>query len=442
MGKLSDFIFGASVDGQVPARVRKAIVTEEARAEILIGWVQLVLVSFFFILYSIAPKTSAGTPFMPVPYVLSGYLAFSLLRLALAYVWRLPRWFVLTSIVIDIGLLMVLIWSFHLQYQQPPPFYLKAPTLLYVFIFIALRSLRFDPAYVVATGLTAAGGWLLLVWYATQDVSVVTRNYVEYLTSNRVLIGGEVDKIISILLVTLVLSVALIRARRLLMRAVADATVARDLTRFIAPELASHIKTADRALQPGDGEVKTATVMFCDIEGFSTFSERLAPDALVGTLNAYFAALSEVIGRHGGVITQFQGDATMVTFNAATSVPDHAACALKSALAIQDLVERQRFGPGLVLRTRCGISTGELVAGVIGTAERMLATVYGDQVNIAARLEQLNKTYETYVLATESTVAAAGDAFVCRPIGAVTVRGRSAAVEIFTITACEPAPAP
>lgn len=435
MAKLADSIFGAAAGGQLPARVRQAIVVEEARAEILIGWVQLILVTFFFALYSIAPKTSAGTPFMPVPYVLSGYLGFSLLRLALAYVWRLPGWFVLASIVIDIGLLMVLIWSFHLQYQQPPPFYLKAPTLLYVFIFIALRGLRFNPIYVMTTGLAAAAGWLALVWYATRDVSVITRNYVDYLTSSRVLIGGEIDKIISILLVTLVLSVALIRARRLLMRSVADATVARDLTRFIAPEIASHIKTADRALQPGDGEVKTASVLFCDIEGFSTFSERLAPDVLMGTLNAYFAAVSEVIGRHGGVITQFQGDAVMITFNAATEVTDHATCALRTALAIQDVVERQRFGPGLTLRTRCGISTGELIAGVIGTDERMLVTVYGDQVNIAARLEQLNKTYGTYVLATESTVAATAGQFACRPIGAVTVRGRASPVAVFTVEA-------
>lgn len=434
MSKLGDFIFGAA-GGPLPARVRQTIAIEEARAEILIGWVQLTLVAFFVVLYSIAPKTSAGTPFMPVPYILAVYLAFSLLRLAVAYLWRLPNWFVVVSIVTDIGLLMVLIWSFHLQYQQPPPFYLKAPTLLYVFIFIALRSLRFNPAYVVATGLAAAAGWLALVCYAISDMTVITRDYVDYLTSNRVLIGGEIDKIISILLVTAVLTVALIRARRLLMRSVADATMARDMTRFIPPEVASHIKTADQALKPGDGEVKTASVLFCDIEGFSTFSERLAPDALMGTLNAYFAAVSEVVERHGGVITQFQGDALLVTFNAATAVPDHAACALHTAVAIQDIVRHQRFGPGLVLRTRCGISTGELVAGVIGTNERMIATVYGDEVNVAARLEQLNKTYGTSVLATDSTVSLAADRFDCRPIGAVTVRGRAAPVDIYAVLA-------
>jgi adenylate cyclase len=432
--QIADFIFGEPVGGQLPARVRQAIATEEARAEILIGWVQLALVTFFFVLYSIAPKTSAGTPFMPVPYVLSGYLAFSLARLALAYTMRLPRWFVLVFIVIDIGLLMVLIWTFHLQYQQPPSFYLKAPTLLYIFIFISLRSLRFDPIYVLATGLIAAVGWLVLVWYAIRDMSVVTRNYVAYLTSNRVLIGGEVDKVIAILLVTLVLSVALVRARRLLMRAVGDATVARDLTRFIAPEIASHIKQADQAIQPGDGVVKTASVLFCDIEGFSSFSEFLAPDALIGTLNEYFTAISAVISRHGGVITQFQGDALLVTFNAATNVPDHAACALHTALGIQDIVSRKRFGPGLVLRTRCGVSTGELIAGAVGTSERMLVTVYGDEVNVASRLEQLNKSYGTYVLATEHTLAAAGACFACRPIGSVLVRGREMPVVVFEVT--------
>ena len=93
MSKLGDFIFGAA-GGPLPARVRQTIAIEEARAEILIGWAQLALVTFFVVLYSIAPKTSAGTPFMPVPYILSVYVAFSLLRLAVAYLWRLPNWFV------------------------------------------------------------------------------------------------------------------------------------------------------------------------------------------------------------------------------------------------------------------------------------------------------------------------------------------------------------
>lgn len=439
---LASFVFGAPVAGRLPARVRSEIRAEEAHAEILIGWTQLVLVAFFIGLYAIAPKTSAGTPFTPVPFVLAAYLAFSVTRLAIAYNWPLPRWFLLGSVVIDVGLLMVLIWSFHVQYGQPPAFSLKAPTLLYVFIFIALRALRFEPGYVFAAGLTAAAGWLIMVWAAVEDMSVITRDYVAYLTSNRILIGGEIDKVISILLVTAVLTVALIRARRLLLRAVADATVARDLTRFVAPEIASHIITADRAIQPGDGEVRIASVLFCDIEGFSTLSEQIAPDVLMRTLNEYFAALSAVIAANGGVITQFQGDAVLVTFNAATPVATHAAAALRTALAIQDVAARERFGPGLRLPTRCGVSSGEIVAGAVGTVERLVITVYGDEVNVAARLEQLNKSHGTYVLATEATLAAAGPGFARRPMGTLAVRGRTAPVEIFEVTGevAEPEP--
>jgi len=98
-------------------------------------------------------------------------------------------------------LLFGLIWCFHIQYGQPPAFYLKAPTLLYVFIFIALRALRFEARYVLISGFAAAAGWLALVVYAAAfdpRGMAVTRNYVEYMTSARILWGAEIDKVIAI----------------------------------------------------------------------------------------------------------------------------------------------------------------------------------------------------------------------------------------------------
>ena len=231
---------------------------------------------------------------------------------------------------------------------------------------------------------------------------------------------------------------AIIRARRLLMQSVADATVARDLTRFVAPEVASHIAIAERAIEPGDGEVLTASILFCDIEGFSTISERLSPDALMRTLNEYFAAVSEVVARNDGVLIAYQGDAMLIGFNTARPDPDHARHALCTAIGIQEMVARQRFGDGLELKTRCGINTGRLIAGAVGTPERLLFTVYGDEVNIAARLEQLNKSFGTYVLATEQTLAAAGPGFACRPMGSVPVRGRSQPVTIHALDGVAP----
>ncbi|SUS04839.1 Adenylate cyclase [uncultured Defluviicoccus sp.] len=422
---------------QLPARIRAAIAEQERQAEILIGWLQLGLVAFVLALYTLSPKTSLGTPFRPVPYVLGAFLLVGIVRVMLSHRRLMPGWFLIVGVMIDMALLMGLIWSFHIQYMQPAPFYLKAPTLLYAFILIALRALRFDPIYVVAAGLSAATGWTVLVGYALMSAEPppVTRDYVAYMTRNLVLIGAEVDKIIVILLVTCVLAVALVRARRMLRQAVADATVARDLTRFVAPEVADRVATSDAAIRPGDGEVKTASVLFCDIEGFSTISERLAPDVLMATLNAYFAKVAEVIEQNGGVINQFLGDAMMITFNTARPLAGHAAAAVKTALAIQDLVAAERFGPDLQLKTRCGINTGELVSGAVGTDVRLIFTVYGDEVNIAARLEQLNKTYGTYVLATEQTLAAAGMEVRGRPIGEVTVRGRQTPVNVFALDA-------
>jgi len=436
---ITEFVFGPPINHRLPERVRAAIALQQDQAEILIGWVQLLLVVFFFALYTIAPKTSEGTVFTPVPYALAAYFSFTVVRLLLAYRSILPGWFLLGSVIIDMGLLMVLIWSFHHQYEQPAPFYLKAPTLLYVFIFVSLRTLRFEPTYVIAAGIAASVGWMALVWYAIDEMvisgAVVTRDYVQYLTSNRVLIGAEIDKVLSILLVTTVLAVALIRARRLLIHSIADAEAARDLSRFVSPEIADHITTADQAIEPGYGEVKLASVLFCDIEGFASISERLSPAELIQTLNDYFAAVSEVISRHGGVITQFEGDAMLVTFNTAKPDPHHAANALGTAIGIQEVVRSRRFGYGIEMRTRCGVNTGELVAGAVGTRERLLFTVHGDEVNIAARLEQLNKDYGAYILATEQTVAAAGAEFARDPIGVVPVRGRAAPVAVYSLDA-------
>lgn len=428
------FIFGEGPKGTPPERVRWLIVEQQVKSEILIGWVQFVLVSFFLVLYTVSPKTSAGTAFVPVPWVLGAFFAFTALRLVFAYRrWLNPLLLVL-GVFIDMALLMGLIWSFHLQYEQPAPFYLKVPTLLYVFIFIALRVLRFEPLYVAAAGLSAAAGWLVLLAYAAMSGDmVVTRDYVRYMTSNSVLVGAEIDKVIAILMVTGVLVLALVRSRRILYRAVLDSVLAKDLSRFVAPEVADRISTSERGLQPGEGEVREATVLFTDIEGFSTISEKVSPERLVALLNEYFEAMSMAVERHGGVITQFQGDAMLVTFNTIRDDPDHAANAVRTAADIQEATRERLFGGSVRMRTRCGINTGRIIAGAVGSAERLLYTVHGDEVNIAARLEQLNKKYGTYVLVAESVVRAAGSGFTFRRVDEVTVRGRVAPTVVYTL---------
>ena len=435
--RLLGFVFGPGQEGRMPERVTRAVEHQQRQGEVLIGWIQLILVLAFATLYAVAPKT-AMSQFQPVPWALGLYLGFTLVRLGAAYRINLPAWALILSIVADIGLLMFLIWTFHIQYGQPASFYLKAPTMLYVFIFIALRALRFDPRYVLAAGAAAVVGWSVLILYvviADPHDTMITRNYVQYLTSNSILIGAEVDKLISIVFVTLVLAAAIHRASRLMQRAVADSIAARDLSRFISHEVAARITGAEKTIQPGDGESKVATVLFTDIEGFSTFSEKLSPEALVSILNEYFGAVTEIIDRHGGVIVQYQGDAMLITFNTVTTDPDHAANAIRTAIGIIAAMRNRTFGNGITMRTRCGVNTGAMTVGAVGSADRLVFTVHGDEVNVAARLEQLNKQYGTYVLVTEQTREAAGDGFGFSHMGDIVVRGRSRPTRVYTVEA-------
>ena len=164
-----------------------------------------------------------------------------MIRLIGSHRGRLPNWLLVVSVVMDMGLLMALIWSFHIQYMQPASFYLKAPTMIYVFIFIALRALRCEPRFILISAAAAA-------------------------------------------------------------------------------------------------------------------------------------------------------------------------------LGIQDITNSRTFGKGAILKTQCGINTGDIIVAV-GTANRLVFTVHGDNVNIAARLEPLNKEYGTYILAGETTVKACSDTCEFEPVG-------------------------
>jgi len=434
--ELKDFVFGPASNVHLPDRVQATVTTQQNQGEILVGWIQLTLVLIFGTLYILAPKTSAPEAFHSVPWALGLYFVFTVTRLVAAYRTALPPWLLMISIVMDMGLLMVLIWSFHIQYDQPASFYLKAPTMLYVFIFIALRALRFDSRYVLMAGTAAMVGWLALVFYVIysdpQD-PMITRNYVEYLTSNSILIGAEVDKLLSIALVTLVLAVAIYRGERMMRRAAVTQTAAKDLSRFVPQAIADHITHAEHTIQAGDGESKVATVLFTDIEGFSTLSEKMTPPELVATLNDYFGAIHDIVYRHGGVISQYQGDAMLITFNTVRSDENHAENAVKVAIDIRALTRQQSFGNGTMLKTRCGINTGEMTVGAVGAAEQLIFTVHGDEVNVAARLEQLNKEYGSYILISGSTWSRVKELFPCKHVSEVVVRGRTSPTEVYTV---------
>jgi adenylate cyclase len=431
----------------LPPRVRDAIDEQQHSSEILLCWAQLSIVGAFTILYALSPRAPViAQTFEPVPFALAAYFAFTLVRIALAYMRKLPPWFVYLSIIIDMMLLMVLIWSFHLQYRQPPSFYLKSPTLLYVFIFIALRALYFEYRFVAFSGAIAALGWLLLVLYAiTKDPSdtMITRDYVQYITSNSVLLGAEFDKIISIAMVTGILVLAIKRSHRLLLRSVTEGITAEELKRFV-PDAVARQAAASEHLSAGDGEVREATIFFSDIENFTALSESLAPSALIKLLNEYFALVTEPIERHGGVINQYQGDAILASFNLPNALDDHADAAIEAALAIQRSLKTHPFGndggndSSVSIVSRIGINTGIVIGGLVGNQNRLGYTLHGDDVNLAARLEQLNKDLGTRIVVSERTRELARKTSAqFESKGEHRVRGRNTLVHVYSVSELE-----
>lgn len=402
---------------RLPERVRAAIHAQEEYSEIVIGWAQLAIVLTLGTLYLVAPRP-ADIPVdavQPVPWVLGVYLSFAVLRLVLAYRRFTPGWFLDLSIALDMALLIGLIWSIHIQYQQPPSFYLKAPTLLYVFIFIALRALRFDPRFVLTAGIMASIGWLALVGYAVMtdfDMDMVTRDYVDYLTGNKILLGAEFDKVISILLVTLILTLALSRARRLLVAAVRESTAADDLKRFFSPETARAITSAEHAIAAGQGETRQAAVLMIDIRGFTSFAATIPPDDVIRLLAGYQKHMLPAVQSNGGTIDKFLGDGIMATFGATEPSETQAADALRAIEAVFEAARawnasRVAAGYARTLAVNAAVASGSVIYGAVGDESRLEYTVIGDPVNLAAKLEKHNKELGVAGLTTAQTLTLA-----------------------------------
>jgi len=373
--------------------------------------VQLVILVAFGILYFVAPKPHATTTSSLVPAALGIYLALTLFGLFWSLRRELPDWAAYSSIAIDIGLLMVLIWSFHRQYDQPPSFYLKAPTFLYVFIFITLRALRFRPSFVVVAGLATMLAWVVMVGHVlvVEGAEPITRDYVEYLTRNALLIGAEIDKLIAVGMVTGILYVLLRRTRALLVQAVSEGAAAANLSRFFDETVASRIRVADDLL--AQGTHRQAAVLFVDLRGFTQLAARVDPTEVIRLLAEYQRRVVPLIRAHRGVIDKFLGDGIMASFGAAQASSTYAADALRTVDAIMaDAAHWNEGGPLSRLPPRsvgAAVAAGMVIFGTVGDPTRLEFTVIGAPVNLAAKLEKANKQLGSQAITTADAYALA-----------------------------------
>jgi adenylate cyclase len=203
---------------------------------------------------------------------------------------------------------------------------------------------------------------------------------------------------------------------------------------YLAPAVIDRMVESERLPELG-GEIKTVTVLFSDLEGFTSLSERLSPAGLVELMNNYLTAMSDIIEAEGGFVDRYIGDAIDAVFGAPVEDDEHAFHGVRAALACNDRLDELNrdatMFAGNRLRARIGVNTGEALVGNIGSRKRFNYTVMGDTVNLAARLEGANKIYGTSLLVSGAVRAAIGARIDWREVDLVRVMGRDAAVAIF-----------
>ncbi len=196
----------------------------------------------------------------------------------------------------------------------------------------------------------------------------------------------------------------------------------------------------DQMIKAGDtpklgGEERELTVWFSDIAGFTSISESLKPHELVEFLNQYFDAMTSIVKQYGGFVDKYVGDAIIAVFGAPQHDPDHALHAVQSALAcdkrLKELEDSFNLPGNLKVSARIGINTGMMLVGNIGSSNRLNYTIMGDAVNLAARLEGVNKMYGTSIMASDTTIKQCGDKIKVRELDIVRVKGKETPTTIY-----------
>lgn len=204
--------------------------------------------------------------------------------------------------------------------------------------------------------------------------------------------------------------------------------------RVVDPAVRDHLLEGNIDL---GGQNSIATVLFCDIRGFTTLSENLEAQTIVEVLNRYFTVVNKAIVEEGGLVNKFVGDAVLAIFGVPVKQSDHGDAALKAGVKIlryRDELNREFKKEGLPqIQCGIGIHTGHLISGNIGSEDRMEYTVIGDTVNVASRLEGICKEKNEEIILSQNTINTLIGNYPLRAMGEVTLKGRKQSISVFTV---------
>ncbi|MGQ9920850.1 MAG: adenylate/guanylate cyclase domain-containing protein [Desulfobacca sp.] len=204
------------------------------------------------------------------------------------------------------------------------------------------------------------------------------------------------------------------------------------ISRYVSPQVCEEILKNPQLLQLG-GKRQRVTVLFADIWGFTSLSERLAPEKVVEMLNRFFTAMVDIVFEHEGTLDKFIGDNLMAVFGTPLEIKQPAVQAARCALAMQRRLREMQHEACQIGRIGIGINTGEVIAGNIGSPRHMDFTVIGDVVNIAARLESLTRELDADILVGPATHEELAAEFLLEACPPVALKGRSAPLSVFRL---------
>ncbi len=244
-------------------------------------------------------------------------------------------------------------------------------------------------------------------------------------------------------LVSLVLGYAVPSVERAAREALEKRRVRAIFERFISPEMADQL--IERGIEGSRGRRTELTILFSDIRGFTTMSEKMAPEQVVGILNEYLGLMTDVILKHGGTIDKYEGDLIMAFFNAPLPQPDHALRAVRAAIDMRQTLDRlrdkwAREGGPPRFEMGIGINTGEAFVGLLGSEKRINYTCIGDSVNLASRVQDLTKDLKWPLLITEYTYEKVKDEFDAEFGEARLVKGKTQPVGMYRVLGRKGAP--
>ncbi|WP_244655324.1 adenylate/guanylate cyclase domain-containing protein [Rhizobium lusitanum] len=311
------------------------------------------------------------------------------------------------------------------------------------YVIIAAAVLTLSPSVVIWTGLWSVVGLLSATFYIISGM----QNYLSFndlprapsretflavvLNANFIGISSRVQEIVMIAAVTGITAFAVYRVR-LVVRAHASAEADRLRVqnlfgRYVPASIVQELVDEGR-LAP---QTKQATVLFADIEGFTTIAESTSPSKLIPLLNELFTAITGIVEEHGGIVIDYIGDAVIAAFNAPVSLENHAGCAIDSSRLMLEKINSKQF-QGVVIHLRIGVASGLVTGGTVGSTGRQTYTLYGDTVNLSQRLEALNKAFGTRCLISETTVEQAPHRRNgLKSLGVVAIRNRVEPIEVF-----------